>query len=55
MLYVVNSTERTKPSIQDFMPLMTDVAPPPPEVYTDEEKLELLNNAHARLQMLQNN
>jgi hypothetical protein len=55
MQYAVNSTERTKTPIQEFMPLLTDPPIAPPDIYTEDEKLELLNKATERLQMLQKN
>lgn len=52
MLYAVNSTERIKTPIHEFMPLLTDPEPTPPDIYTEDERLELFAKANERLQML---
>lgn len=52
MLYAVNSTDRVKTPITEFMPLLTDPPPTPPDIYTEAEKLELLSKANERLQLL---
>lgn len=55
MLYAVNSTERTKTPIHEFMPLLTDPELEKPEIYTPEEKQALYDKANERLQMIKNN
>lgn len=55
MLYAVNSTERVKTPIYEFMPLLTDPEIEAPIPYTETEKQELYEKANDRLKMIKNN
>lgn len=51
MLYAVNSTGTKKP-ITEFMPLLTDAIPQPPELPNEEERKALREMAKNRLQFI---
>lgn len=55
MTYAVHSTENSKPSLTDWMPLLTDAPKEKPAIYTEDEKADLLEMANQRLQMLGKN
>ncbi len=56
-IYATNSTEKTKPDIYEWWPLLSDknIQKPKVDVYTPEEKAELLKTVSERLQLLNGN
>lgn len=52
-IYCMNSTEKKKPSIYEWWPLITDPPKEQPDVYTEEEKEQLVKDSLERLNMLQ--
>lgn len=55
-LFCINTTEKNKPSLSEFMPLLIDnLAPIKDSEMTEERKAELMEIANARLRALQAN
>lgn len=55
-LFCINTTEKNKPSISEFMPLLIDnFTPIKDQEMTEERKAELMEIANARLRALQAN
>ena len=55
-LFCINTTEKNKPSLSEFMPLLIDnFTPIKDSEMTEERKAELMEIANARLRALQAN
>jgi hypothetical protein len=54
-LFCINTTDKDKPELSDFMPLLIDSIKTPEPEMTPERKDEMMNIANERLRILQAN
>lgn len=51
-IYCMNSTEKKKPTLQEWHPLYTDIKPEVEKPATPEEQAEILKRAEANIHLL---